>query len=78
MEISVREAGRRGGLSNVRKYGVQHFVKIGRIGGLRTKALYSNRHSEWGKLGGRPKKPSLHQSTGELRENERKEDADPP
>ncbi len=65
VDISVKEAGRRGGLANLRKFGREYFVRIGKLGGLRTKALYGGCFKEWGKLGGRPKKPNLEEITGE-------------
>jgi len=65
MDISVKEAGRRGGLANLSKFGSIYFVRIGRLGGLRTKALYGDRYSEWGKLGGRPRRPNLEEIVGE-------------
>ena len=65
MDISVREAGRRGGLANLDKFGSEYFVRIGRLGGLRTKALHSDHYSEWGRMGGRPKKPKLKEIVGQ-------------
>lgn len=65
MEISVREAGRRGGLANLQKFGSQYFVRIGKLGGLRTKALHGHRYAEWGKRGGRPKKINLTEIMGQ-------------
>jgi hypothetical protein len=64
VDISVKEAGRRGGLANLQKFGREYFVRIGRVGGLRTKALYDGYFKEWGKLGGRPRKPTLHECRG--------------
>ena len=59
MNMSVEEAGRRGGIRNSEKFNKQHFINIGRIGGLRTKSLYADKYSQWGKKGGRPRKVNL-------------------
>lgn len=65
VEISVKEAGQRGGLANLRKFGREYFVRIGKIGGLRTKRLHGEHYKEWGKLGGRPKKSNLKEIMGQ-------------
>lgn len=64
-EITVVEAGQRGGRSTLKRQGVQFFKKIGKKGGQRTKELYGELLSEFGKKGGRPKRPTLHNSMGE-------------
>ncbi len=38
-EISVSEAGRRGGMKTAAKYGADHYQRIGREGGRRVKEL---------------------------------------
>ena len=53
----------------MQKFGMQYFVRIGKLGGLRTKALHSDCYSEWGRLGGRPKKPRLDQIMGQERKS---------
>jgi len=63
--ISVREAGRRGGCSTLEHHGVEFFRDIGRKGGHRTARLYGELLKEFGKKGGRPKRPSLDKSVGE-------------
>jgi general stress protein YciG len=63
--ISVSEAGRRGGQSTLRNQGVEHFRQIGRKGGQRTAELYRDLLCEFGKRGGRPKRPILDLSRGE-------------
>lgn len=63
--ISVREAGARGGRSTLEHQGVEFFHEIGKKGGQRTKELYGELLSEFGKRGGRPKRPTLDGSAGE-------------
>lgn len=63
--ISVREAGRRGGRATLQNRGVNHFKKIGRKGGQRTAQLYHELLSEFGKMGGRPRRPILDEIMGE-------------
>ncbi len=59
MTISVSEAGKKGGLAVLRNHGRSFFAKIGRKGQQAMRQKYPNMASEWGKLGGRPKKPRL-------------------
>jgi general stress protein YciG len=63
--ISVREAGHRGGQITLQNRGVKHFKKIGRKGGQRTAQLYHELLSEFGKMGGRPRRPTLDETMGE-------------
>jgi general stress protein YciG len=63
-EISVREAGRRGGIVTRERHGVEFYRQIGSKGGGSTKKLYSHLFSELGKKGGRPKRPALNESMG--------------
>jgi general stress protein YciG len=58
--ISVYEAGRRGGHATLEKHGTEFFKEIGARGGQRTKQLYGHLLSEFGRKGGRPRRPSLH------------------
>ena len=58
-QISVSEAGRRGGNATLRNQGPDFFRNIGRKGGKRTARLYGHLMREHGKHGGRPKKPAL-------------------
>lgn len=60
MGMDVTEAGRRGGLSVLSKYGKSHYAEIGKIGQEAMRRKYPAHASKWGKLGGRPKKPSLN------------------
>jgi hypothetical protein len=59
LELTVRQAGRRGGLALLQKKGRPFFAQIGRKGQLELRQKYPGMASVWGKLGGRPKKPSL-------------------
>jgi general stress protein YciG len=59
VRLTVEEMARRGGLQTLSKYGKDHFRRIGRKGGQRTKELYQDRFKEWGMSGGRPSKQSL-------------------
>jgi len=65
--ISVQEAGRRGGKSTLEHQGVAFYREIGRKGGQRTAQLYSDLLSEFGKRGGRPRRPTLDEPMGEKR-----------
>ena len=64
MNVSVNEAGRRGGLAVFRTRGRQFFAEIGRKGQRALRARHPNMASRWGKLGGRPKKPKLEDVMG--------------
>jgi len=64
MNVSVNEAGRRGGLAVSRTRGRRFFVAIGRKGQRAMRARYPDMASRWGKLGGRPKKPKLEEIMG--------------
>lgn len=63
--ISVQEAGRRGGESTLERRGTDFFREIGRKGGQRTAELYRELLKEFGKKGGRPRRPSLNKREGE-------------
>jgi general stress protein YciG len=63
--VTVQEAGRRGGQATFQNHGVRHFKKIGRKGGRRTAELYRELLSDFGKRGGRPRRPSLRESMEE-------------
>lgn len=60
MRITVSEAGRRGGLACLRNRGREFYVEIGKRGQGVMRAKYPDKASEWGKQGGRPKKPNLN------------------
>ena len=57
--ITVNEAGRKGGLTILAKRGNKHFAEIGKKGQEEMKKRYPNMASEWGKKGGRPRKNNL-------------------
>ncbi len=59
MSITVAEAGRKGGLTVLRKLGRDFYVGIGQKGQKSMRQKYPNKAREWGRLGGRPKKHSL-------------------
>lgn len=59
MSITVAEAGRRGGLSVLRKRGREFYAQIGRKGQKTMRSKYPNMAPIWGRQGGRPKKNSL-------------------
>jgi hypothetical protein len=63
-QISVKEAGRRGGTMTRDRHGVEFYRQIGSKGGESTKKLYGHLFSELGKRGGRPKRLTLD-SAGE-------------
>jgi general stress protein YciG len=58
-EITVKEAGRKGGLSLLSKRGTKHFAEIGKKGQDTIKRLYPGMASTWGKKGGRPRKNNI-------------------
>jgi general stress protein YciG len=59
MTMTVNEAGRLGGLSLSQKQGRDHFSQIGKKGQQVMRQRHPGKASEWGKMGGRPKKLSL-------------------
>jgi len=56
-EVTAREAGRRGGRSTLATHGVEHYRRIGCIGGQRTRQLYGEILKQLGQRGGRPRRP---------------------
>ena len=65
MTLTVVQAGRKGGRSTLRKKGRDFYVHIGKMGQLAMRKKYPNMARNWGKLGGRPKKPTLAEIMGE-------------
>jgi len=63
--ISVVEAGRLGGKAVLKKKGRDFFSLIGKMGQLAMRKKYPNMARNWGKLGGRPPKPTLAEIMGE-------------
>ena len=62
MAITVVEAGRLGGRKVLRTRGPDFFVGIGRKGQAAMRKKYAGRASEWGRLGGRPRKLKLQEA----------------
>ena len=60
MSITVAKAGRRGGLSVLRKRGREFYAQIGRKGQKSMRGKYPNMAAIWGRQGGRPKKSTLN------------------
>jgi hypothetical protein len=65
MSLTVAEAGKLGGLKLLEIRGRNHFVVIGRKGQEAMRQKYPCMATEWGKLGGRPKKLTLIEIVGE-------------
>ena len=64
-KITAAEAGRRGGQATLESQGRDFFKRIGHKGGRRTARLYRELLSDFGKKGGRPKRPNLDGPVGE-------------
>jgi len=64
IEISVREAGRRGGNSTLNRKGIEFYRRIGRKGGQRTAELYAEVLKYFGSMGGRPRRPNVTHNPG--------------
>ena len=63
---TVQEAGRRGGCTTRDHYtGTDFYQKIGRRGGKKTAELYHDLLAEFGRRGGRPRRPNLENGVGE-------------
>lgn len=71
--LNVKEAGARGGQRTLERHGAAFYRKIGRKGGRRTKKLYGDLIREFGKRGGRPRRPSLS-NMGETTSPRKKEE----
>jgi len=69
--ITVKEAGRRGGRATLESQGREFFSRIGKKGGQRTAELYRGLLKEFGRKGGRPRRPTLDEYMGEEANNER-------
>ena len=61
MSMSVREAGKKGGLSTKNRHGLSFLRQIGQKGGCTTAECHKDMLSYWGKMGGRPRKTTLTQ-----------------
>lgn len=75
--LTVREAGRLGGLALLEKRGRPYFAQIGQMGQRAMRRKYPNRACEWGKLGGRPRKLNLS-DMGQEGKLKKGGEADPP
>ena len=64
-QLTVAEAGRRGGTAIRDRYVVQFYRQIGTRGGETTKRRYGHLFSEFGRKGGRPRRPNLENGVGE-------------
>jgi len=64
-QLTVAQAGRRGGQSTLDHRGTEFFREIGRKGGQRTAELYGELLKEFGRKGGRPRRPTLNDHMGE-------------
>ena len=58
-QLTVKQAGARGGNRTLERHGREFFQTIGRKGGKRTAKLYRELLSDFGKRGGRPRRPAL-------------------
>lgn len=58
-EVTVKEAGRKGGTVTRDRHGTEFYRKIGSRGGKTTKKLYGHLFSQFGKKGGRPSRSFL-------------------
>jgi len=61
----VRDAGARGGRATLERHGVEFYRAIGRKGGHHTRELYAALLRDYGRRGGRPRRPLLDQNVGE-------------
>jgi hypothetical protein len=77
MSINVTEAGKMGGMRTLSTRGRHFYSTIGRLGQKALRVKHPGMASQWGKLGGRPKKLYLCQPGGAV-VKKIKEDADPP
>ncbi len=67
-EFSVQEAarqlGRRGGTTTRDRHGVEFYRQIGARGGETTKRRWGHLFGQFGKKGGRPRRPNFSESVG--------------
>jgi len=71
MSITVSEAGRRGGLIVLARYGRKHFSIIGTKGQKALRKRHPGMAIVWGAQGGRPRKPNLDNMGGQDKNNRR-------
>jgi general stress protein YciG len=67
LAMTVREAGKKGGLSCLRNRGKEFFSEIGKAGQQAMRGKYPGMAGEWGRRGGRPRKRSLADIMGETK-----------
>ena len=67
MDITVKEAGRRGGQETSRRHGREHYREIGMKGQIAMREKYPDMAHIWGKMGGRPRKKTLAEIEEEVR-----------
>jgi hypothetical protein len=65
MSTSVTKAGRKGGLTVLNKRGHSFYSAIGKKGQAVMRRKYPTMAAKWGRLGGRPRKPTLDEIMGE-------------
>ena len=58
-EMTIKDAGRKGGLALLHKRGKKHFAEIGKKGQEMMKKRYPGMASTWGKKGGRPRRNNI-------------------
>jgi len=63
-DMTVRQAGRLGGLTVLRNRGSEFFSEIGCLGQRAMRQKYPHKARQWGQLGGRPRKPALAEILG--------------
>lgn len=64
--LTVREAGRLGGLTTLARHGIIHYKDAGKKGQAVLSAMCTSEQRRfWGSMGGRPKKPKLFYQGGE-------------
>jgi general stress protein YciG len=64
-DLTVREAGRLGGLAVLNKHGREFYSEIGREGQRVLRERHPGMASQWGRMGGRPRKLTLAEIMGE-------------
>ena len=65
-QLTVAQAGKRGGLATSARFrGTGFYQRIGAKGGETTKTRWGHLFRQFGKLGGRPRRPTLDESKGE-------------
>jgi len=76
--LTVSEAGRRGGTTTRDRHGVAFLRKIAQKGGKVTATRYRDLLSDFGKRGGRPRRPTLNMGEGDHNRKEAGRPSGPP